>query len=84
MGQIMVTAIVRATGATCVIQSQWSIYHSGTTAGLVNVTQGLQKQSLSTAFDVTPASTKIGLSVNPGTAGVWTFQVISAFLENAI
>jgi len=82
MGSFEVVGVVRATGASCVVQSAWSMYHSGTTAGMMNVKQGLQRQSLSTGFDVTPASTVAGLSVNPGTAGVWTFQVVAAHLEN--
>ena len=84
MGDFEVVGVVRATGASCVVQSAWSMYHSGTTAGMMNVTQGLKRQALSTGFDVTSASTVAGLSVNPGTAGVWTFQVIAAHLENYI
>lgn len=79
-----VEAVVRATGATTVVCANLEIRHSGTTAGLINVTQGMGKQVTSTAFDVTPANTKAGLSINPGTAGVWTFTSVTAELVNAI
>jgi hypothetical protein len=51
---------------------------------MLNVAQGLQKQALSTGFDSTVASTQVGLSINPGTSGVWTFQVIAANIENYV
>lgn len=75
-------AVFRATGASSVVQSALEIRHSGTTAGIVNVTQGMGKVVTSTAFDVTPASTQVGLSINPGTAGVWNFILVTAEAEN--
>jgi hypothetical protein len=79
-----ITAVVRATGATTIVQSNFEMEHSNTTSGFQNAAQKQIKQSLSTAFDVTPASTKAGLSVNPGTNGVWTFQIVAAKLLNAV
>jgi hypothetical protein len=35
-------------------------------------------QVTSAGFDTTVAGTIVGVSVNPGAAGVWTHQVISA------
>lgn len=84
MGIFEVYGVFRSTGATSVVQAHWDMRHSGTTAGMMNVTQGLQRQVLSTSFDVTPASTQVGLSVNPGTSGVWTFHLVSASLENYV
>jgi hypothetical protein len=79
-----VIAVVRATGATTVVQSTWEFNHSNTTSGFQNAAQEVIRNALSTAFDSTPASTKVGLSVNPGASGVWTFQVIAASLENVV
>jgi hypothetical protein len=79
-----IDAVLRATGATCVVQSNWQQEHSNTVSGFQNIAQTVIRQALSTGFDVTVASIKAGLSVNPGTAGVWTFQVIEATAENVI
>lgn len=81
-GYITIDAVFRQTGATTILQSAMDIRHSGTTAGMVNVTQGIQRVVTSTAFDVTPANTQVGLSINPGTAGVWNFILVSSEAMN--
>jgi hypothetical protein len=73
-GIIELDAIVRAAGASTVLQSSMALYHQSagfTTAGNIFLT------ATSAAFDSTVANSILGVADNPGTAGVWTFQMIS-------
>jgi hypothetical protein len=82
VAQIDITALVRATGATTVVAAGVNLMHSNGVSGFKNDEGNNITQGVSTAFDSTPANTKVGLSINPGTAGVWTFQVVAAELQN--
>lgn len=82
VGWFELAAVVRATGATTVLQSVLKMEHKGTTGGMQNAAQTQILQSLSTGFNSTIANTQIGISVNPATAGVWTFQLVTAVVEN--
>jgi hypothetical protein len=79
-----VIAVIRATGATCVAAGAVALHHTTGTAGFKNDEGNFVATATSTAFDVTPASTKAGLSVNNGASATWTFQVIASALENAV
>lgn len=50
--------------------------------GFSNGTAVTTLQVTSSAFDITPASTKIGLSVNPGASGVWTITEVTLLANN--
>src|SRR6185369_12991017 len=80
VGRFEVVAVVRATGATTIIAVGLEMQHNNGASGFQTV--AVERQATSTGFDATIASTKIGLSVNPGTAAVWTFQVVAAELIN--
>jgi hypothetical protein len=76
-----VDGIFRVAGASAVLQMICNINHRLATTGFAT----LQYQSLaalSAAFDATPAASIIGLSVNPGALGVWTFQGVSVEVNN--
>lgn len=77
-----ITAIVRATGATTVVACGVALSHSNGVSGFKNDEGNNVIVGTSAQFDSTPANTKVGLSINPGTAGVWTFQVVSSELCN--
>lgn len=81
---IMATFRAVGSGTTAVIEGMMLAEHELTTTGfggtglgsnvIVNTTGG--------GFDSTVAGLKIGLSVNPGTAGAWTIRQGHAVLEN--
>jgi hypothetical protein len=77
-----VIGVIRATGATTVCAGAYEMLHRNGVSGFKNDEGGDVKSATSTAFTSTPAGTQVGLSVNPSTAAVWTFQVISAELTN--
>lgn len=82
VAEIDIVAVIRATGATTVAAAGINLMHSNGVSGFKNDEGNNITQGTSTAFDSTPASTKVGLSVNPGASGVWTFQVIASELAN--
>lgn len=74
-----IEVIVRAINATTgVVHGGVNFQHFNTTTGLANKAQAQIIRATSANFDNTSASLIIGLSVNPGTSGVWTFQHVSA------
>lgn len=73
-GWFEVEANFRAVGAVAVLQSVARMDHTAADAAGMGTLR--YNQVLSSAFDVTPAGTVIGLSCNPGAAGVWTFQFV--------
>lgn len=80
-GYVEIFAILRNTGAAGVLAGGLALQHNLAATGFaVSATPILQVTSA--GFDTTPASTKIGVSVNPGTAGVWTHQVVTAEMLN--
>lgn len=75
-------AIFRAVGATAVLSGVIRMDHTSADGAGMGTFRYLL--TTSAAFDVTPAGTIIGVSCNPGTAGVWTFQNISIEANNLI
>lgn len=71
---------IRTYGAAAVLNAVLMFTHTLATTGLQNV-QMKTLSGNSAAFDLTPANTRIGVSINPGAAGAWTFQActIEAF-----
>lgn len=75
-GMAEIMAIVRTAGAAGVLSSYYALQHLGAAAGLANAVSDV-KQNNSAAFDMTVANSIIGVSMNPGAAGVWTFQLVA-------
>jgi len=73
-GIIELDAIVRSAGASTVLQSSLALYHQS--AGFTT-TGNIFLVGTSAAFDSTTSGLVIGVTDNPGTSGVWTFQMIS-------
>ena len=74
-------AVLRNTGASGVLAGVLSMWHTLAATGLANVAT-VCVQNTSAAFDTTTAGLIVGISVNPGTAGVWTHQLVTADLMN--
>lgn len=81
-GEFELEFVFRAAGASAVIQAMGSLLHRLVTTGL-NAT-GVYTKVLNTgaSFDVTGASLKIGVAVNPGASSSWTVSLVSAELVN--
>lgn len=77
-GMVEIVAIVRSIGAAGVIAGVYILQHFLATTGLSVQAQADIKQTTSAGFDMTVAGLIVGVSVNPGAAGVWTFQLVSA------
>lgn len=74
-----VTGILRNVGAAAVIAAGLALQKAAVTAvGLTNTVGGLVLQNTGAAFDSTTPSLIVGLTVNPGTAGVFTHQLVKA------
>jgi hypothetical protein len=81
-GTIDVEAIVRATGASAVVQAVSRFIHKGDTTGFATLACPQVVQALSTGFDITTTGMLAGISVHPGATGAWTFQTVSAEASN--
>ena len=76
-GMAEITAIVRSIGAAGVMAGGYRLDHNLATTGLSNQSQPNIIQVTSAGFDMTVANSIIGISVNPGASGVWTFQLVT-------
>lgn len=82
-GQFDLMCIVRSVNATTgAVQCVLGVIHQNSTTGLVSSNETGVFQVLSANFDNTSTSLIAGVSVNPGTAGVWTFQFVLAEARN--
>lgn len=79
-----IRAIVRGPiSASCIVAGVMEFQHHLAATGFANSAGGSDAyQVTSSAFDITTAGMIVGLSCNPGAAGVFTFQVISGECEN--
>lgn len=80
-GWVKIIAILRNIGAAGVLGAGLTMNHVLAATGFSTLTENVQ-QVTSAGFDTTVANTIVGLSVNPGAAGVWTLQVVSAEMKN--
>lgn len=76
-GYVTIDAIFRAIGATAVVHGVLTFQHINTTTGLINIAQVRILQVLSAAFDASAGGLVVGVSCNPGAAGVWTYQMVA-------
>jgi hypothetical protein len=80
-GYVEITAVLRNVGAAGVLAGVLSLSHNLATTGLAT-SQCPTLQVTSSGFDTTVASLIVGVSVNPGSAGVWTHQIVIAEMSN--
>jgi len=73
-GYAEIQVLIQTVSVTGTIHASVNFEHKLATTGFATAAQVQMFESTSAAFDLTVANLKIGLSVNPGTAGVWTFQ----------
>jgi hypothetical protein len=69
--------MVQATGATGVLNANLICFERGITGFASGATGPLIVQTVSTGFDMTTAGMKLGISWNPGTSGIHTFEMAS-------
>lgn len=80
-GIVEITALLRNTGAAGVLAGILTLGHNLALTGLATLGQPTL-QVTSAGFDTTAAGLIIGLSCNPGAAGVWTHQLVTAEMFN--
>ena len=82
VGTWEVRAIVRGpVGASCIVAGGLEFQHHLATTGFSTVSGADAYQATSAAFDSSTV-TNVGLSINPGSAGVFTFQIVHGTAEN--
>lgn len=81
---VQVEAVFNAVGATAVVQGAMIQNHRNAVSGFQNVATALIRDQLSTPFTITPGNTRVGIAVQPGVSGVWTFQLVAAVAENTV
>jgi hypothetical protein len=74
---VQITAVLRNTGAAGVLTGGLVLTHNLATTGFANIGSPTL-QVTSGTFDTTVASLIVGVSVSPGSAGVWTHQLVIA------
>jgi|SRR6266850_3939749 len=79
-GEVEIVAILRNVGAAGILAGGLTMLHVLAATGFSTLTENVM-QVTSAGFSTTVANTIIGVSVNPGAAGVWTHQVITAELS---
>jgi len=80
-GLVEITAVLRNIGAAGVLAGILELNHNLATTGFAT-SQCPTLQTTSAGFDTTVANLIVGISVNPGSAGVWTHQVVIAEMSN--
>lgn len=83
-GWVDLEAVVLNAGASGQLAAVWKMGHSLATTGVATAAQDQLQQVTSATFDLTVANLLLGVSVNPGTAGVWTFKTVSVEAINLI
>ena len=80
-GIVSIEAVLRNVGAAGVLAGCLEMNHVLAATGFSTLTMNIM-QVTSSGFDTTVAGSIIGISVNPGSAGVWTHQLIMAEMLN--
>lgn len=81
-GDIEIDVWLTAVGASAVIRAEANMIHTSANAAGLGTFQSVFNTSAS--FDITPAGTILGISINPGSAGVWTFQKVIGDMGNLL
>jgi len=74
-GWVDITAVIRSIGAAGVMAAGLSMSHNLAATGFASIAN-VTLQNTSAGFDTTVASLIVGISVNPGAAGVWAHQLV--------
>ena len=80
-GIVSIEAVLRNVGASGILAGCLEMNHILAATGFSTLTMNIM-QVTSSGFDTTVPGTTIGISVNPGSAGVWTHQLIMAEMLN--
>jgi hypothetical protein len=80
-GFVEFSAVLRNIGAAGVLAGGMNLVHNLATTGFATIASEVL-QATSAGFDTTVAGLIIGISVNPGSAGVWTHQLVVAEMSN--
>lgn len=80
-GFVEVTAVLRNVGASGILAAGLILNHNLAATGFANIGSPTL-QVTSAGFVTTTAGLVVGISVNPGSAGVWTHQVVIAEMQN--
>lgn len=80
-GFVEITAILRNLGAAGVLAGGLVLNHNLAATGFANIGSPTL-QVTSAGFDTTTPGLIVGVSVNPGAAGVWTHQVVKSEMLN--
>ncbi len=80
-GFVDIIAVLRNVGAAGILAGGLWLNHVLAATGFSTLTTNVL-QVTSSGFDTTVPGTIVGLSVNPGSAGVWTHQVIQSEMLN--
>lgn len=80
-GYFEIRLVIRSKSTTATSHGVLRFEHFNTTTGLANKAQVQLIQNTSGTYDNTVDNLKVGLSVNPGASGVWTFQHVIATIE---
>jgi len=80
-GIVSIEAVLRNVGAAGVLAGCLEMNHILASTGFSTLTMNIM-QVTSSGFDTTVAGSIIGISVNPGSAGVWIHQLIMAEMLN--
>lgn len=77
VGFVDIVAVMRNVGAAGVLAGVITLVHNnGAATGLAGAVSPVIEVA-SAAFDTTPVNQVVGLSCNPGAAGIWTFTTIT-------
>lgn len=80
--EIWVTFRTVGSGTSAVMQGVCRLSRLNTTTGLSATNEVEILLATSSGFDSTPASSKIGVSVNGGTSAAWTIALVQSSYEN--
>jgi hypothetical protein len=80
-GIVEINAVLRNIGAAGVLAGGLELVHNLATTGIAT-SQAPCLQTTSAGFDTTVANLIVGVSCNPGSAGVWTHQTVVAEMSN--
>lgn len=83
-GTFEIRLVIRSVSATATVHGVLNFEHFNTTTGFANKAQAQIIQNTSATFDNTSASLIVGLSVNPGASGVWTFEQMTTEIFNLV
>jgi hypothetical protein len=82
-GVIVVEAVVQSFGISGVLRGHAVVDHAAAATGFANSTSP-DATNVSAGFDMTVANSIIGLSINPGTSGIWTITSVTLNAVNLL